>query len=109
MNASHRLPLAAVLLCLATACAPAESRNASSPADSTIGILQCDDYLATVSACIDKVPAEKREALSAEARQLFATWKEAAADPMHRTTLPQACTITRDVAREELAPLGCSL
>jgi hypothetical protein len=40
---------------------------------------------------------------------LFATWKEAAANPQQRTTLPQACTITHDVAREELAQFGCSM
>ena len=98
----------AVLLCLASAaCAPAESRNANSLADGKIGIVQCDQFLASITACIRQVPAGKRDDLTAQARETFAVWKEAAANPMHRDTLPQACTVTTDLAREELAPLGC--
>lgn len=101
----------AAALGLATiACAPAESRNASSAADSVIGIVQCDDYLSRVDACLrDHVPAGERAAMAAEAHQMFATWKDAAADPLQRHTLPQACTITHDVARDDLARFGCRL
>jgi hypothetical protein len=99
------------LLCLAvTACSQAESHNASTSADTVIGIVQCDDYLAKVATCIhEKVPAGQRAKLTAEAHETFATWKEAAANPQHRATLPQACAITYDVAKEELARFGCSL
>lgn len=104
------IPAVAALCLSLGACSQAESRDASSPADSVIGIVQCDDYLARVNACIhEKVPADKRAALTGEARQLFTTWKEAAADPQHRATLPQACSITRDVAKDELAKYGCAL
>lgn len=100
--------LMAALLCLATAaCAPAESRNANSLADERIGIVQCDQYLASITACIHQAPAGKRDDLTAQARETYAVWKEAAANPLHRDTLPQACTVTADLAREELAPLGC--
>lgn len=111
MNTQPWFLASAVALCLiVTACNSAESKNASTVADSTIGIVQCDDYLTKVSICIkDKVPADKRDTLTAEARQLFTTWKEASADPQQRTTLPQACTITHDVAKEELAPFGCNM
>jgi hypothetical protein len=40
---------------------------------------------------------------------MFTTWKEAAANPEHRATLPQACSITHEVAKEELSRYGCSL
>jgi len=92
------------------ACSQAESHNASAPEDSVIGVLQCDDHLAQVNRCIhDKVPANRRAALTAEAHQMFTTWKEAAADPEHRATLPQACSITHEVAKEELSRYGCRL
>ena len=99
------------LLCLSLgACSQAESRNATTAADSVVGILQCDDYLAKVNICIhERVPVDKRAALAAEAHKMFTTWKEAAANPEHRATLPQACSITHDVAKEELARYGCSL
>jgi hypothetical protein len=99
------------LLCLGlAACSQAESRNATTAADSVIGILQCDEYLARVNTCInDTVPADKRAALAAEAHQMFTTWKEAAANPQHRATLPQACGITHEVAKEEMARYGCAL
>jgi hypothetical protein len=103
-------PLVALLCLVVAACSPAESKDASSPADSVIGIIQCDDYLARVNTCIrEKVPADKRAALTAEAHQMFTTWKEAAADPQHRSTLPQACGITHEVAREEFTKYGCAL
>jgi hypothetical protein len=109
MKIQTSFPVVALCLVLA-ACSQAESRDATNPADSIIGIVQCDDYLAQVNACIhDKVPAAKRAALTAEAHQMFTTWKEAAADPQHRATLPQACGITHDVAKDELAQYGCSL
>lgn len=102
------LPLSA-LLCLALAsCAPAQSHNANAVDDSIIGVVQCDEYLEEVSACIRRLPAGQRDWLSAQARETFTIWKEAAAHPQHRTTLPQACTVTQDLAREELAPLGCT-
>lgn len=99
------------LLCLAvTACSQAESRDASTAADAVIGIVQCDDYLAKVATCIhEKVPADQRARLTTEAHEMFATWKEAASDPQHRTTLPQACSISHEVARQELAGFGCAL
>ena len=99
------------LACIAlTACSQAESRDASSPEDNVIGIIQCDDYLARVNTCIrEHVPADRRATLAAEAHQIFSTWKEAAAEPAQRTTLPLACTVTHDVAREEFARYGCAL
>jgi len=107
-----KLPIAlvAAALCslLLAACSQAESHSA--PEDNVIGVLQCDDYLAKVNSCIhDKVPANRRAVLTAEAHQMFTTWKEAAANPEHRATLPQACSITHDVAKEELSRYGCSL
>ncbi|KQY51853.1 hypothetical protein [Lysobacter sp. Root494] len=102
--------LGTALLCLGlAACSQAESRNATTAADNVVGILQCDDYLAKVNTCIhERVPADRRAALAAEAHQMFATWKEAAADPEHRATLPQACGITLEVAKEDLARYGCT-
>ena len=99
------------LLCLGlAACSQAESRNATTAEDNVVGILQCDDYLAKVNTCIhERAPADQRAALAAEAHQMFTTWKEAAANPEHRATLPQACSITHDVEKEELARYGCSL
>lgn len=99
----------AFLATLTAGCAPAESRNANALADSVIGVVQCDQYLAQVNACLGTLPAARRATLSAEARATFLTWKEAAAHPQHRQALPQACTITHELAREELAPLGCRL
>lgn len=99
------------LLCLVlAACSQAESHDAGTAADQVIGIVQCDDYLAKMNACIhDQAPADKRAALAAEAHQMFTTWKEDSADPQKRSTLPQACSITHDVAKEEMARYGCAL
>jgi hypothetical protein len=105
---ARALPAAALCAALAS-CAPAESRSANSIADSTIGVVQCDQYMAQISACLQQVPAGRRPALTAQARETFVTWKQAAAHPQHRQALPQACQVTHELAREELAPLGCSM
>jgi hypothetical protein len=110
MNLQTSSPGIAVLCLVLAACSQAESRNAATAEDNVIGILQCDDYLAKVNTCIhDKVPADKRAALAAEAHQMFTTWKEAANNPQHRATLPQACGITLEVAKDDLARYGCAL
>jgi hypothetical protein len=108
MRIAYRLLPVAALLCLATsACAPAQSHGANAAADQRIGVLQCDQYLDRMSACIQHVPAARRDPLGAQARETFAIWKQAAAHPQHRDTLPQACTVSLELAREELAPMGC--
>lgn len=101
----------AILLCLLlAACSQAESRDAATPSDKVIGILQCDEYLAAVETCIrDTVPAAERAALTADAHQTYSVWKEAYADPQKRTSLPQACAISHEVAREQFARFGCAL
>jgi hypothetical protein len=110
MNTQIALPALALLSLALAACSQAESKDATSPTDSVIGIVQCDDYLAKVNTCIqEKVPAEQRSALTAEAHQMFTTWKEAAADPQQASTLPQACSATLDAAKEDMAKYGCSL
>lgn len=97
----------ASLCVIAGGCSQAQS--SASPVDDTIGILQCDQYLTKVRACIDQhVPASRRAALANETRQLFATWREAANDPQQRSTLPQACAVNLDVATEQMAEFGCS-
>lgn len=97
----------ASLCLLAGACSQAQS--SANPLVDRIGILQCDEYLTKVTACIDQhVPASGRAALADETRQLFATWQAAANDPRQRSTLPQACAVNLDVAREQMAEYGCS-
>jgi non-ribosomal peptide synthetase component F len=103
------LAFAALLCVTAASCAPAESHDANATNDRVIGVLQCDQYLTRISACIREIPEDRRATLTTQARETFATWKAAAAHPQHRTTLPQACTISLELAREELAPLGCRL
>ena len=106
---ARALSAAAALCVVLTSCAPAESRSANAIADSVIGVVQCDQYLAQISACLQQVPEDRRAALTAQARETFVTWKQALAHPEHRQALPQACQITHELAREELAPLGCRL
>ena len=102
--------IAASTCLLAVACAPAESKNANDSADNALGISQGDDSLPKVTACInDKVPEARRAALHAEARQTFTTWKEAALQTESRATLPQACTIAQEQAKEEYAGFGCAM
>lgn len=108
MFTTSRLFAAFAFLCLLSACSAEGSSNTD---DGTIGVLQCDQYLTKVAACIDRqVPEAKRAELRASIEQSRLGWKAAAtATTRDRNALPTACSIAHDQAKEELAPFGCTL
>ena len=108
MSTTFRLFATAAILCLLSACSAEGSGNTD---DGTIGVLQCDEYLTKVAACIDtQVPEAQRAELRASVEQSRLGWKAATtATTRDRDALPTACSIAHDQAKEELAPFGCTL
>lgn len=107
MFTKSRLLLSVAILCLLDACSAVGSGSSD---DGTIGVLQCDDYLTKVAACIDnKVPEAKRAELRVSVEQSRLGWKEATATTRERDALPTACSIAHEQAKEEFASFGCAL
>ena len=108
MSITPRLFATVAILCLLSACSAEGSGNTD---DGTIGVLQCDEYLTKVAACIDRqVPEAKRAELRASVEQSRLGWKAATtASTRDRDALPTACSIAHDQAKEEFAPFGCTL
>lgn len=109
MNSSAWSLAAIAAACLSlAACSPASGSGGK--IDDAIGVVQCDEYLAKVAACInEKVPEAQRTLLRTSVSQEYATWKEALANPVHRAALPQACAIAEDQAKDEYARYGCAM
>ncbi|RDZ27823.1 hypothetical protein [Lysobacter silvisoli] len=107
---SHAWTLAALAAACLTLTACSSASGSGGKVDDAIGIVQCDDYLSKVAACLnDKVPEAQRAALRANISQQYDSWKEATANPTHRAALPQACAIAQEQAREEYAGFGCAM
>lgn len=106
MTSTFRL-LTVAIASLLVACT---AEGSGSRDDGTIGVLQCDQYLTKVAACIDhKVPEAKRTELRAGVEQSRLGWKEATATTRDRDALPTACSIAHEQAKEELAVYGCAM
>jgi hypothetical protein len=115
-NYKLALVLAATLLCgsLATAAcssgdvsAGAQSKNAAAQSGTTasassgdsIGVAECDQYLAAYESCLkDKVPAAARDMMKSSFETTRASWRQAAATPEGRAGLATACKTARDAA-----------
>lgn len=107
MPTKSRSFVSVATFCLLSACSAVGSGSSD---DGTIGVLQCDDYLTKVAACIDhKVPEAKRAELRVGVEQSRLSWKQATATTRDRDALPTACGIAHEQAREELASFGCAL
>ena len=92
--------------------ASADSKTAdakTAPAGDTIGVAECDQYLAAYETCLkDKVPAQARDMMKASFDQTRASWKQAASTPEGRAGLATACKAARDSARQAMGSYGCT-
>lgn len=123
-NYKLAIALAAGLLCSSlagAACssgdatAGAQSKSASgsgtaatAPAADSIGVAECDQYLAAYESCLkDKVPAAARDMMKASLDGARASWRQAASTPEGRAGLATACKSARDSARQAMSSYGC--
>lgn len=85
---------------------PTEPAPTAAVADS-IGVAECDDFLARYAACVDdKVPEASRAALQQSLDATRAGWKQAVAAG-GKDTLAQACTTMREQSRASMQAYGC--
>lgn len=95
----------------APAAVPATAPATAAPtatADS-VGVAECDDYLARYEACLAaKVPDGVKATLQQSLAQTRAAWKSAATTEAGKQGLAAACTQARDASRAMLQQYGCS-
>ncbi|HEX6182640.1 MAG TPA: hypothetical protein VFZ44_01935 [Pyrinomonadaceae bacterium] len=88
--------------------AGAASNTTAAASGDSIGVAECDQYLAAYESCLkDKVPAAARDMMKTSFESTRASWRQAAATPEGRTGLATACKAARDAARQSMSSYGC--
>jgi len=86
----------------------ADSKAGANAAADSVGVAECDSYLAAYETCLkDKVPAAARDLMKSSFESTRASWRQAAATPEGRAGLATACKTARDTARQAMASYGC--
>jgi hypothetical protein len=74
----------------------------------SIGVAECDDYLASYRRCLPHVPEGSRSAMERALDLTEEAWKRAAEGPA-RSSLAYACETARNAVRSSMAAWGCTL
>ncbi len=94
----------------ATETKPATSSSPPSTANSStsIGVPECDDYIAKYDACVsNKVPEAARAQYKTSIEQMQSSWKRLAGNPETRASLAQACKTATEQARTSMKSFNC--
>lgn len=106
------VPFVLTVAVLAPACgdkAPAteQSENAATTGDS-IGIPECDEFLAKYHACLtNKVPQETRATLAQSFDQMRSAWRATASTADGKAGLAVVCTQARQASKAAMGAYGC--
>ena len=85
----------------------------SSPPSTTnsgtsIGVPECDDYIAKYDACVsNKVPEAARAQYKSSIEQMRSSWKQLAGNPQTKASLAQACKTATEQARTAMKSFNC--
>lgn len=103
--ASTPVPANTVVVTTNTASSP-KSETAST---GTIGVPECDDYIAKLEACLNsKVPEAARGSFRTSAEALRKSWVDAAATPQGKAGLAVGCKAATDAAKISLSAYNCA-
>ena len=95
--------------------APAAQTSAAQPAadsvvDAVTGVAECDRFLHDYRQCVSaNVPAASRAAVQTGLDQWSKSWKEMAANPATKESLPQICAQARSATQASAQAYGCTL
>jgi hypothetical protein len=88
--------------------AQASSDTASEGSGDSIGVPECDDYIAKYEKCVeDKVPAAAQASMKQSLQTMRSTWKQAAATPAGKAGLAQGCAQASAAAKTAMGSYGC--
>ena len=89
--------------------APAATSALGTSAAGEFGVPECDRYMTKYKACLDgKVPENVKPMLKQGLDQVAASWRQAAATPQGKAALGQSCAQQEAMAKQTLAPYGCT-
>lgn len=82
--------------------------DTTAPAGDSIGVPECDDYIAKYEKCVnDKVPEMARAPMKDAFDKLRTSWKSAAATPEGKSALASGCKQALDAAKASMGSYGC--
>jgi hypothetical protein len=107
------IPIAPLLLAAAAASchgtgAQAGDAGGGEQSATTVGVADCDNYLAKYAQCIERAPSDRRKALHEDLDRTRAAWKSLAANPGARPGLGQSCHLASETARANMTQYGCT-
>lgn len=89
--------------------AQTEKPTTKAATDSSVGIFECDDYLAKYEACVaSKVPEAARASLIQSLNETRAAWHGAAGQAGGKDALASICKQSRESMKTTMAAYGCS-
>src|SRR5687768_4899423 len=81
-----------VLALVLTASVAACKKKDAGGAGGSLGVPECDDYLARMDACAKKLGNKGGEGLTKMAAMMSKAWKEEVKNPESKKAMPKACT-----------------
>lgn len=73
-----------------------------------IGVAECDEYINKYETCVkSKVPENMRATVQTSLDTSRKAWRDAAANPTTKASLPQLCKTAMDTARASMKAYGC--
>jgi len=88
----------------------ATTEKPAAPAGDSIGVPECDDYIAKYEKCIgDKVPEMARGPLKDAFEKTRATWKDLANNETTKSGLASACKQAMEMSKTALSAYGCEM
>lgn len=87
----------------------AEKPVTKAAADNSVGIAECDDYLAKYETCLaSKVPEAARATLLQSLNETRSAWRTAAGNAGAKDVLASTCKQSREAMKVTMAAYGCS-
>ena len=83
------------------------SSTTTSSSGDKLGIPECDEYIAKYEACALKAPEAQRAQVKSALEQSRAAWRNLAANPTTKATLPGICKQALESSKSYLKSAGC--
>ena len=91
------------------AASPAATTATTASSADSIGVPECDAFIAKYEACVkDKVPAQARAQFNTGLAQWRKSWHDLAQNPQTKATLVGVCKTQLDSAKTSMKAYGCT-
>ena len=91
-----------------TTTATPASTSTTASSGGAIGVAECDEYINKYETCVkSKVPENLRATVQTSLDTSRKAWRDAAANPTTKASLPQLCKTAMETARASMKAYGC--